>query len=283
MVGSWGDWIVGFVGTFGIGRMDVIDVLRDRTEEPDGLRRMAVLSAIAHGGLIAMVLLAPRGWLTRAVDTPATVMTITLGGSGAGPENGGMTAIGGVPVQAELPPEAPPKREPIRPPAAKTPVMAIPRAAAKPVTATPGPVITYAPDEARGRTPIRGAEVRPGSAVAETGVRGLGFGLSSGGGPGFGSKLDVEDFCCPEYVAVMIERIRGSWVQQAEVAGSVMIKFTIERDGRLTQIMLEKSSGYTALDIAAQRAVQVTRQLPALPAAFPNAILPVHLNFQYQR
>ena len=260
-----------------------MDVLRDRMQEPDGLRRMAAtVSAIAHGGLIAMLLLAPRGWLTHAIDTTPAVMTITLGGSGAGPQNGGMTAIGGRPVQAPIPPEAP-KREAVRPPAAKTPEMTTPKAGAKPVNVTPGPVITEAPDEARGRTPTRGAEVRPGSAIADTGVRGLGFGLSSGGGAGSGSRLDVEDFCCPEYVAVMIERIRGSWVQQAEVAGSVMIKFTIERDGRLTQIMLEKSSGYTALDIAAQRAVQVTRQLPALPPLFPNSTLPVHLNFQYQR
>jgi outer membrane biosynthesis protein TonB len=47
--------------------------------------------------------------------------------------------------------------------------------------------------------------------------------------------------------------------------------------------MVEQSSGYSALDLNALRAVVITRQLPALPDAFPNPTLPVHLNFQYIR
>jgi TonB family protein len=125
--------------------------------------------------------------------------------------------------------------------------------------------------------------VQTGSAVAETSARGQGFGLSMGGGAGSGSTLDVADFCCPDYLVLMVERIRSSWVQQAEVAGTVIVKFTIERDGRISQTSVEKSSGYPTLDQNAQRAVVVTRQLPPLPTAFPNPILTVHLNFQYQR
>ena len=143
--------------------------------------------------------------------------------------------------------------------------------------------VKQAPDEAHGRTPTHGPEPRSGNEVVETGARGLGFGLSTGGGPGTGSTLDVADFCCPEYIAVMIERIRSGWSQQAEVAGIVVIKFTIERDGRITQTSVEKSSGYETLDIAAQTAVAITRQLPPLPQEFPNPTLTVHLNFQYQR
>ena len=111
----------------------------------------------------------------------------------------------------------------------------------------------------------------------------MGFGLSTGGGPGAGSTLDVANFCCPEYVALMVERIRSAWVQQAEVGGTVVVKFTIERDGRITNPFVERSSGYTTLDINAERAVRVTRQLPPLPAAFPNPTLTVGLTFDYQR
>ena len=39
-----------------------------------------------------------------------------------------------------------------------------------------------APDDARGRTPTKGDQTRPGTALADTGVRGQGFGLSTGGG-----------------------------------------------------------------------------------------------------
>jgi TonB family protein len=68
-----------------------------------------------------------------------------------------------------------------------------------------------------------------------------------------------------------------------EVPGTVLVKFTIQKDGSLTEAIVERSSGYASLDLNAQRAIKVTRQLPPLPAAFPNPTLTVHLNFQYQR
>ena len=139
-----------------------------------------------------------------------------------------------------------------------------------------------APDEARGRTPTRGAEKTAGSAVADTGVRGQGFGLSSGGGPGSGSTPDVADFCCPEYLATMMLMIRRAWNQNQGATGVAVVKFTIQRDGRLTNVEVFKKSGIETLDIAAQRAVLATRSLPPLPDAFPNPTLTVRLNFEYQ-
>ncbi len=65
--------------------------------------------------------------------------------------------------------------------------------------------------------------------MAETGARGQGFGLSTGGGAGSGSRLDVADFCCPDYLVLMIERIRSNWNARAEAVGETMIKFTIQR------------------------------------------------------
>jgi protein TonB len=140
-----------------------------------------------------------------------------------------------------------------------------------------------APEEARGRTPTKGPETAPGSAVAETGARGQGFGLSSGGGPGNGSTLDVADFCCPDYIVLMTQRIKSAWNQNQGVTGQTIVKFTIQRDGRLTDSTVERGSGYPTLDFAALRAVLATAQLPPLPAAFPNPSLTVHLNFEYQR
>jgi TonB family protein len=137
--------------------------------------------------------------------------------------------------------------------------------------------------DARGKQLIRGEEIRTGNALADTGARGQGFGLSTGGGAGSGSTLDVADFCCPDYLVLMMDKIKSNWNQQVELPGTVLIKFTIQRDGRLTETTVERSSGALSLDQNAQRAVMVTRQLTALPAAFPNPTLTVHLNFQYQR
>jgi TonB family protein len=207
-------------------------------------------------------------------------MTITLGGGGDGPQNGGLTAMGGRPVQAETPPNAP--REAIRPPAAAAPEMTVPRPDAKPAKPS-SPAVKQAPDEARGRTPTKGAEKSAGSAVAVTGARGQGFGLSTGGGPGNGSRLDVADFCCPDYLVTMVTRIKANWSVRQNIAGIAVVKFTIRRDGTLDDISLEESSSYPIADLAAQRAVILTKQLPGLPEAFPNPTLTVHLNFEYQR
>jgi TonB family protein len=81
----------------------------------------------------------------------------------------------------------------------------------------------------------------------------------------------------------MITRIKSNWRQEQNVNGLTTIKFTIARDGRLQDIELERSSGFTVADLAAQRAVIVTSQLPPLPAAYSNPSLTVHLHFQYQR
>ena len=258
--------------------MDVTDVLRDRMREPSGLGQMAAASLAVHVAIGAVLIFGPGQWFPRAADEEKPTMTISLGGAGAGPQTGGLTALGGRPVQTT---EPAPTREAVRPPAPTVPEMVLPKANTKPVKAAPNTSQPIA--EARGRTPTRGDEVRPGTAVAETGTRGQGFGLSTGGGEGSGSTLDVSDFCCPEYLTLMTDKIRSNWNQQVEVPGTVVVRFTIQRDGRLTEATVERSSGYSALDQAAQRAVIVTRQLIPLPASFTNPTLTVHLNFQYQR
>jgi len=262
--------------------MDVTDILRDRMREPDGLQRMVTFSIGAHLALAGIILIAPGRFLSRVTPAPKNVMTISISGAGEGPRNGGFTAAASQPVQTQAPPVETPKREPVRPPAAVTPEMVIPtnKAPVKPAK-TPSPVVKQAPDDARGRTPTKGAQPTPGSGLAPTAARGQGFGLSTGGGPGSGSTLDVADFCCPGYIATMLDRIRSSWQQNQGDHGVCIVKFTIRRDGQVVEPSVEKSSGSPILDMAALRAVAGTRTLNPLPAEFPNQTLTVHLNFEY--
>jgi len=243
---------------------------------------MIMVSVTVHTAIAVALLFAPAHWVSHSQEATRTVMTISLGGGG-GPRSGGMTAMGDRPVQVQTPPEQPKPREPVRPPAAKTPEMTVPMRNARPSRTTPAPSVKQAPQDAKGRTPTRGPETRAGSTVAETGTRGQGFGLSTGGGPGSGSTLDVADFCCPDYLLLMIESVRRSWNQNQSNAGQVVVRFTIQRDGSLTDVLVERPTGDPTLNIAAQRAVVLTRKLPPLPDAFPNPTLTVHLNFQYQR
>jgi TonB family protein len=260
--------------------MDVTDILRDRAHQPSGLQGMTIVSIAVHVVAFAGIMFAPAGWLaSQQAQDPGTIMTISLGSGGEGPQTGGLTAMGGRAIQAVAPEPARP--EPVRPPAAVAPEMTVPTPGAR--TRPASADAKQAPDEARGRTPTRGAETRAGSAIAETGVRGQGFGLSSGGGPGVGASLDVGNFCCPEYILTMVQRITMNWNQNQNVTGLATVKFTIRRDGVLQDVVLEQSSNFPIADLAAQRAIVLTARLPPLPEAFPNPTLTVHLHFQYQR
>lgn len=258
--------------------MDVVtQIVSVRARQQDGLERMLGASTLAHVALVAIVLLGPASWFGgRAVKEDENVMTISLGGP-VGANTGGMTTMGGRPVQAIA--EAKPAVEPVRPPAARTPEMI------EPTKTAPKKSETKLRDEAkdpRSRTPTKGQEIQKGTAVANTFGRGEGFGLSSGGG-GTGSFLDTANFCCPEYIATMVELIRRNWDSKQQATGTTLVKYTIQRDGTLTAIQVEKSSGYQALDFMANRAMLLTKQLPPLPSAYTEPSLTVHLVFEYQR
>ncbi|HEY7290573.1 MAG TPA: TonB family protein [Vicinamibacterales bacterium] len=264
--------------------MDVSDILRDRMQEPDGLQRMLTISVIAHGALLALVMLGPIRLLDRPIQQSRNVMTISISGAGEGPRNGGFTAAAAQPVQSVLPSTDLSKREPVRPPAAVTPEMVLPTTKTPPKNAkSPTQVVKTAPDDAKGRTPTRGAEVSSGNAVAFTGARGQGFGLSTGGGAGGGVLLDVGNFCCPDYLATLIDRIQSAWQHNQNAAGDAVIKFTILRNGQITDPSIERSSGATTLDLAALRAVVSTKTLAPLPAAYTNPTLTLHMTFQYTK
>ena len=81
----------------------------------------------------------------------------------------------------------------------------------------------------------------------------------------------------------MLDLIRRNWDERQQAAGTTVIKYTIQRTGGITDVIIERSSGYPALDFMAQRSLLVTRQLPPLPAAFTEPSLTVHLVFEYRR
>jgi TonB family protein len=255
----------------------VTQVIAARSTHTDTMQSTLGVSVLAHLGLVAAVFFAPASWFGNTPPPEQVVMTISLGGP-VGPRDGGMTPMGGRPVQAVA--EAKRAVEPVRPPAARTPEMIEPKKTAPKKAEAKVTETTKTPT---GRTPTKGEEVRKGSAVsAAQSARGQGFGLSSGGG-GTGSYLDTGNFCCPEYIALMLEQIRSNWQSQQQASGVVLMKYTIQRDGTITGILVERSSGYATLDFMAQRALQLTRRLPPLPQAFTEPSLTVHLTFEYTR
>jgi TonB family protein len=249
----------------------VSPILVDRAREPQGIRTTIVVSLFVHGAVAALVLFGPP---LIPIDTaPHTVMTISLGGA-AGAKTGGSTQMAGATtVKAE--PDTKPSPAP---PATAKPEMVIPKTITK-AAPPPKATVKILQDEKTKALP-RAAQASTGDARIQTSSKTQGFGLSSGGA-GTGGYLDVQNFCCPEYLTTMIQLIQRNWNGQQDVPGQTLMKFTVMRDGRITSVQTERSSGYFALDQGAQRALLTTHQLPPLPAQFPDQSLTVHLNFQY--
>ncbi len=256
------------------------EVLLARSVNPDRFGKMLGVSAVVHVVALLVLILLPSGWGVRAETEVGPTMSISLGGP-EGPDTGGQTPLGGRPVQQinDLPPD--PRPRAVRVPARQVPEMAVPTPESRRREVANPPEVESAPEGARGSTRSEGDEVRPGSALAETGVQGLGFGLSTGGGGGAGGELDVGSFCCPEYLRTMADLIQRNWNNQQQVTGETIVRFTIQRDGRLVDVGVIRTSRYVALDLASQRAVLLTAQLPPLPSAYSEDSLTVRLVFQY--
>ncbi len=81
----------------------------------------------------------------------------------------------------------------------------------------------------------------------------------------------------------MVSLIYNNWRRDTAVAAKPIIRFVIQRNGTLTDITVRQSSGYYALDNAAQRAVILTRAIPPLPACYPHSDFAMNLTFEYIR
>jgi TonB family protein len=257
-------------------REAVSDILEERAQLTDGLSRMVIVSLVAHGLLLSTLIFMPQFWGKTTVLNEK-VMVITLGGT-EGPETGGMNPLSARPVQ-EVAPPAPRVRE--APPAPKAPEMALPELKAKPAPKTPVKPVEKPAESSR--KPTTGAEVKTGSAVAETGSpTQVPFGGLSTGGGGTGARLDVQNFCCPAYLQTMQQMIVRNWKQNQGIAGKVTMRFVVQRDGRLTDIAVEESGGQF-LDLTSQRALVMTRQIPPLPREYLENTLTVQFVFNYRR
>jgi protein TonB len=241
---------------------------------------MIVASLAVHAVLLTAVVLMPRGWLHTAPEDQVPPMVITLGPSGT--ENtGGNTAITTSPVQAVAPADA----KPVVRPAEKEPEMLAPAPEAKP---KPSPKPVQKPvEKSTTKKPSSGPEVRSGAArVATPNAAQVPFGglaERAGGSSAGGPRLDVANFCCPEYIETMNSRIRSNWDQRLGALGQSVVKFTIRRDGMLTNVEVDRSSGNPLLDLEARKAVLNTKQLPPLPDQFDRPTLTVYLTFDYKR
>ena len=250
--------------------------------QADPFQKMLAWSFTIHALLFVTVGLAaalmPRPSL---LPPPNAGMFISLGDSGDIDGGGG----GGGPVERAPEPEPPPEPEP-EPPANEPKVV---RPSVEQRDEIPMP---DAPEKRPERFPKKsensglvGADAAtPESAVLESGgggeqgPTGSGIGIGgSGGMPGFD-----QDFEYAYYVKTMLGRIRQHY-QRFAVRGTatVVVRFTIMKDGSVREAEIEQSSGVRVLDRGSLRAVMLADPLPPLPNSYPRDRVGVHLRFTY--
>lgn len=261
-------------------REAVSDILEERAQLASGMSRMVLLSLLLHGVLVASLFFAPKFW-SISVERETTPMMISLGGA-PGPDSGGMNTISNRAIQREAAPEEKPT---VAPPATKPPEMVMPEPkAAKPAPKTPAKPIEKPKEPSSSRKESAGEKVAPGAGKVETpGAPQVPFGgLTTGGGGTGGARVNVTNFCCPNYIETIVSIIKRNWSERQGFKGQNTIRFVIHRDGRIDGVAVDRSGGQL-LDMASTRALAITRQLPPLPREFTGNTLTVYLDFEYNR
>ena len=245
--------------------------------EQDRFSKYFGYAVLAHVIAVIAVAIMPSEWIGQQQDVEKNVMYISLAGN-QGQETSGLQAIAAREVQQATP-------EPVRPqyqaPAETPPEMALPEKVTKPTPKPPTQTPIQTSPQPGSRTPIRGAEVRQGTARVETGAITGADGLSLGSS-GTGGETNLSNFCCPAYIKAMSAAIRRTWKQNQGVAGVNTVRFTIERDGRVADVSLVDASGIYAIDRESQAAL-LNAKMPSLPAEFTEPRLIVRLIFEYKR
>jgi TonB family protein len=114
---------------------------------------------------------------------------------------------------------------------------------------------------------------------------------SAGGEKGFAESgplsFETQWYDWGDYAQSMVNRIRVNWYEQMPtlirmgVKGVVVIRFTIHRDGRITDVTMLSTSSVPPYDFAAHKAIELSSPLNPLPRDFPNETERVTCAFYY--
>ncbi|VAX21906.1 hypothetical protein MNBD_NITROSPINAE02-1124 [hydrothermal vent metagenome] len=87
------------------------------------------------------------------------------------------------------------------------------------------------------------------------------------------------------YLKIVERRVDENWATHGidirGMRGDPVVRFSITRDGSLSSVLMEKSSGSPDLDASAVQAVRESSPFPPLPDDFPSNKLDVHFGFSY--
>lgn len=236
-------------------------ILTERERSRPRLFPYAMIAFLLHGGLAGTIFLMSRNAAARTAQLPAVSVRIVQ------PEKPRRRSRPAAP--AAQPTRAPQKETPVPKP---EPTVAKPKATAIPESET---ATRPATEDAMAAADQK-ATPRPTPVPAPRG----GAGLSVGGGDSRQISGIPSDFHFTYYVQRMLALIEARWYKPVVPADTrARVRFTIGRDGRVSRIELESSSGNSSFDRAALRSLYAANPLPPLPPAYQKQSLTVHLTF----
>lgn len=100
--------------------------------------------------------------------------------------------------------------------------------------------------------------------------------------------VDQKEFPFAYYLNLLHSRLQENWLppyqmDQRSQPLKVGVVFRILRDGEITDLAVESTSGRFVFDRAALRAVLAIKPLPPLPGEFGKEYLSVHIEFEEKR
>lgn len=132
--------------------------------------------------------------------------------------------------------------------------------------------------------PSKGSVSGAGGASTGTapgGVSGPAAGIGGTGSGGVVGQLDGGDFEFAWYLDSVQRKVAQAWLKPAAFTAraDAVVYFRIGRDGRVRDAAVTQSSGDSAYDRAALRAVLASSPMPPLPRQFTGDSLGVHFTF----
>jgi TonB family protein len=260
---------------------------------PRAFKRALWISAFLHVGLLIVIAASPSFSRTSPKGLVQYVNFMGGGGSGGGP--------GGATVTAKAEPLPPPKKQTLRDltvpakiqPEAKS---ALRHPVDKPKTdkktADKQAVITKPEPSApagAGTENATGTSGAPGGSGAGFGLRfGTGGGGIGGGGSGAGDPFGVAGFPFQFYLQMISDKITANWFQSLIDPGvggllQTQVYFRIYKNGQISDIRIDVSSGIEAFDLSARRAIQNSAPFATLPNEYDGQYLGITLVFEHAK
>jgi TonB family protein len=274
-----------------------------------------VLSAVLHGMLVAILVLAatvwsksqPKTYVVNLVPAVAAVGT-PQGRASAPPRAPTPPRVEEPPPRPSELPERPTPRAPAPPPDLPARAPELPtRAPDLPARAPALPARTAAlpdrpslprpstapragekelPPVASAPAPRAPAPVAPAPSAAARAEAPppppAALGRPSGSAQGSGAvTLNATDFPFAWYLAAVQRKITERWEGRALQGRQPVVTFEISREGHVANVAVKTSSGNQYYDLIATRAIAEAAPFPKLPDEFPGSVLRIHLGFNF--